>query len=368
VLEEVLRPEVLRKRKDRAALAVELAAGPGDDRALGWLWLYVKAEQVRYAIGELLGYLDIEEVEQSLSRLADAVLTHLLHRLDPAGRFLVIALGKYGGAELTFGSDLDLMLVARAPDALNAEPLVFELRRLVGFNRAQGSLFEIDLRLRPHGEAGPLVTTLESLDRYHRDGSAQAWERQLLTRARIVTGPPDLTTDFLGWMDRLLYREPLSPADAGALWAMRGRIANERDAVVPRERAFKTAAGGLVDFEFLVQLLQLRHGQAESSLRQPSTRQGLRALAHARLLSAATVGKLLENYDFLKRIEILLRRDANKPVSLLGATAEERLPLARWLGFVDEAAFWAEHCRRMAETRTLVLAALPEGAQTRIGS
>jgi glutamate-ammonia-ligase adenylyltransferase len=354
ILEEVLRPEVLRKRKDAAALAADLAAGPAGDGHAAWLWLYVKAEQVRYAIGELLGFLTIEEVEENLSQLADAVLVHGLRRVAPARDLLLVALGKYGGTELTFGSDLDVLLVASEADAMAAEPAVRALRSLLGHGGPLGATFEIDLRLRPHGDAGPAVTTPAVLRAYHEGGSAQPWERQLLTRARIIAGPPELAAEFRNLVDNLLYRAPLPATEAVSMWAMRGRIERERDAVSPPERAFKTGAGGLVDFEFLVQLLQLRHGHCHPELRQPGTRRGLRALAGAGMLPAETATRLLENYNFLKRIEVLLRRDANKAVSVLAATPEDRAPLARWLGFADEPSFWAEHCRRLAETRQLV--------------
>jgi glutamate-ammonia-ligase adenylyltransferase len=361
IVEEVLRPEVLRKRKDAAALAGELASGPADQGFADWLWLYVKAEQVRYAIGELVGMLEVEAVEASLSLLADAVLVHVLRRLDPQQSVLLVALGKYGGAELTFGSDLDLLFVGCEPAGAALEPVVRELQRLMHHGGPLGPVFKIDLRLRPHGEAGPLVTTPAVLRAYHLGGSGQAWERQLLTRARIVGGRPELAAEFQTLVTDLLYRAPLPEPEAATLWAMRGRIERERDVVSPPERAFKTGPGGLVDFEFLVQLLQLRHGSAHPAVRQPGTRRGLRALAAAGLIPAGAAERLLANYDFLQRIEILLRRDADRGVSVLAATAAERAPLAHWLGFTDEATFWAEHCRRLAETRRLVLSLLPPG-------
>ncbi|MFA5057260.1 MAG: bifunctional [glutamate--ammonia ligase]-adenylyl-L-tyrosine phosphorylase/[glutamate--ammonia-ligase] adenylyltransferase [Opitutaceae bacterium] len=361
IAEEVLRPEVLRKRKDAATLAEELAAGPTGEGSADWLWLYVKAEQVRYAIGELLGFLDIEGVESCLSLLADAVMTQVLGRLDPRHGLLLVALGKYGGAELSFGSDLDLLLLAREADAAAAEPVVRELQRLMRHGGPLGAIFAIDLRLRPHGEAGPPVTTPAVLRAYHAAGSAQAWERQLLTRARVVTGPPELAAEFTALTDELLYRSALAEPEAAAMWAMRGRIERERDAVSPPERAFKTGPGGLVDFEFLVQLLQLRHGHARRELRQPGTRQGLRTLTAVNLVPAETAERLLDNYNFLKRIEILIRGDVNKAVSVLAATPEERTPLSFWMGFPEETAFWAEHCHRLAETRRMVLPLLPSG-------
>jgi glutamate-ammonia-ligase adenylyltransferase len=364
IAEEVLRPEVLRKRMDAAGLAGQLAAGPSGQGHADWLWLFVKAEQVRYAIGELLGFLDIEEVESCLSLLADAVLIQVLRELDPQQRLLLVALGKYGGAELTFGSDLDLLFVAADTDAAAAEAVIRELQRLLRHGGPLGAIFEVDLRLRPHGDAGPLSTTPAVLRAYHAGISAQPWERQLLTRARIVTGPPDLASDIGAFVTGLLYSAPLGESAAAAMWAMRGRIERERDAVSPPERAFKTGAGGLVDFEFLVQLLQLRHGHAYPALRQPGTRRGLRALASAGLISQEAAARLLDNYDFLKRIEILLRGDANRSVSVMGATPEARTPLARWLGFAGEEAFWNAHCTRLAETRQIVSSLLPPGAQS----
>ena len=359
IVEEVLRPEVLRKHKDAAGLAEELAAGPAGAGHAEWLWLYVKAEQVRYAIGELLGYLEVEDVEASLSLLADAVLQHELRNLDPAPRLLLVALGKYGGAELTFGSDLDLLFVAADSDAAAAEPTVRELQKLLRHGGPLGATFEIDLRLRPHGDAGPLVTTPEILRAYHAGPSAQLWERQLLTRARVIGGPAGLAAEFGAFVAGLLYGAPLDDSAAEAMWAMRGRIERERDMVSPPERAFKTGPGGLVDFEFLVQLLQLRHGHAFPALRQPGTRRGLRTLAANGLIPDSSAACLLDHYDFLKRIEILLRADSNRAVSVLAASSEARAPLARWLGFADEAVFWVEYCRQLAETRRIVLSLLP---------
>ena len=356
ILEEVLRPEILRKRKGAADLARELAAGPAGADFPGWLWLYTRAEQVRAAIGELLGFLSIEEVETALSHLADAVLRHALARVKGGERLLLVALGKYGGAELTLGSDLDLMFLAAEAGAPAAAPTVHALLALLRVGGPLGAAWELDLRLRPHGEAGPLVAAPAALRAYHAPGgAAQFWEKQLLTRARIVAGPAALAQEFRALADELLYREPLAPADEHAIWAMRERIERERDAAVPPGCAFKTGAGGLVDFEFLAQIMQLRHGHAQPHLRQPGTRRVLRELASLGLIGTDDAAALLANYDFLKRIEIMVRRDSGRDTSILAATPGEHAVLARWLGFADEAAFWTEHMRRLHETRARVL-------------
>ncbi|HTQ29727.1 MAG TPA: hypothetical protein VMI53_00820 [Opitutaceae bacterium] len=357
IFEEVLRPEILRKEKGPDDLAAELSAGPAGERFADWLWLYVRAEQVRAAIGELLGFLNVAQVEATLSRLADAVLRQALARIENGGQLLVVALGKYGGAELTLGSDLDLLLLAAGAAAPRLTPAVQALQALLRRGGPLGAAWELDLRLRPHGEAGPQVVAPEALRAYHAPGGgAQFWEKQLLTRARIVTGPADLATEFRALVDELLYRSPLSAAEEHDLWAMRARIEKERDVVTPPERAFKTGAGGLADFEFLAQCLQLRHGAAQPRLRQAGTRRALHELAELGFIPGNAAHTLLANYDFLKRIEIMVRRDTYRATSLLGATAAERTVLARWLGFASETAFWAEYTRRLGETRRLVRA------------
>jgi len=141
------------------------------------------------------------------------------------------------------------------------------------------------------------------------------------------------------------------------MWAMRLRIECERDRVEPPERALKTGAGGLIDIEFAAQILQLRHGAAQPALRSPETRPVLAALGELGILPADTAARLRANFDFLKRIELSLRRDTGQPVSVLGeAGAQERL--ARWLGYPSRDVFWADYTRHLTDTRALVLAAL----------
>jgi [glutamine synthetase] adenylyltransferase / [glutamine synthetase]-adenylyl-L-tyrosine phosphorylase len=348
ILEEVLRPEMLRRRKTPQDLAVELRVGSGDP---AWLWLYARAEQMRCLIGELLGFLTMADVEAGLTRLADAVLKHLCGDDGP----LVVALGKYGGGELTFGSDLDLLFVAAEGREAAAAEIAETMRRALHQGGPLGAAFAVDLRLRPHGNAGPLATTLPALTAYHR----QTWEKQLFTRARVVTGPPALAAAFRSWVDRLLYAAPLTDTEQADIWSMRQRIERERATGDPPERAFKTGAGGIIDCEFLAQTLQLRHGCARPELRLSATRATLQALAAAGLIPVSDAGTLLDNFDFLRRIEFALRRDANEGVSILPATPAERTPLARWLGFPDESAFWSDHVRRLHETRRLFISLWP---------
>jgi [glutamine synthetase] adenylyltransferase / [glutamine synthetase]-adenylyl-L-tyrosine phosphorylase len=354
ILEEVLRPEILRKKNDREILLEELAAGAAAPDPADWLWHYVRAEQIRLAIGALLRFSDPVAVEHDLTLLADTVLEHLLARHDPEARLAVVALGKFGGRELTQGSDLDIMVLSSAAETAGDEPVLRALQKDLTHRGPLGSTFELDLRLRPHGDAGPRIVTLDALEGYFRSGAAQDWEMQLLTRARVVAGNTEVAARFLAWRDRLLYTAPPTPEQEKRLWAMRMRVERERDRSDPPERALKSGPGGLIDIEFLAQLLQLRHGTAIPALRKTSTREVLDCLIANAIINRTSGARLADNHEFLRRIERNLRRDTSRPASVID-TGEPMGTLATWLGFPGPEEFWVEHVRRMGETRRLVL-------------
>jgi glutamate-ammonia-ligase adenylyltransferase len=349
IIEEVLRPEILRRRRDARDLDEDISAAAGAPGFTEWLWLFVRAEQVRHAVGGILGSLGPEEIEAAMTALADAVLRHLTRDSG----VLIVALGKYGGGELAFGSDLDLLFVARDGCEADAARAVDAVRAALGQGGPLGPAFALDLRLRPHGLAGPAATSVAALDAYHRPGAGgQLWERQSLIRARVVAGPAALAASFRALRDRLVYGAPASDAEIGEMRDMRARIERELGAGPPGS-AFKAGAGGLADIEFLVQALQMRRGPGDVGLRAPGTRLALRALAAAGLIPREPAGRLQENYGFLRRIETSLRLDANRAVSALPADADDCEALARWLGFPDAGAFMAEHLRRLGETRQI---------------
>ncbi len=347
IIEEVLRPEILRRRRNTRALGEEIRMASRSPGFTDWLWLYVRAEQVRHAVGGILGELAPEEIEAAMTMLADAVLRHLTRDSG----VLVVALGKYGGAELSFGSDLDLLFVARDGAEAEAVRSVEAVRTALSPGGPLGPAFALDLRLRPHGLSGPAATSVAALDAYHGPGGGgQFWERQALLRARVVAGPPDLGSSFRSWRERLLFSRPLSHSQWMEIRAMRTRVEKELGAG-PAGWAFKAGAGGLADIEFLVQTLQLRHGSSEPGLRVSGTRAALRAAAAAGLLPPTGSDELLGNYEFLRRIETALRLDANAAVTALPREPADLEALARWLGFPDSAAFLAEHLGRMVKTR-----------------
>ena len=349
VIEEVLRPENLHRRRSARDLDQEITSAAGAPGFHDWLWLFVRAEQVRHAMSGILGSLGPEEIEAAMTVLADAVLRHLTRRSG----VLVVALGKYGGGEIAFGSDLDLVFVAENGREADAAALADAVRAALACGGPLGSAFAVDTRLRPHGESGPAATSVAALETYHGPGGGgQFWERQSLIRARVVAGPPRLAASFCAWRDRLLYEAPVSDAEIEQMRAMRTRIEKELGAGPPGA-AFKAGAGGLADIEFLVQALQLRRGWSDTSLRVPGTRAALAAIETAGAIPPEDAGVLRRNYEFLRRIETSLRLDANRAVSTLSPDPDRCEALARWMGFLSAAPFMAEHLRLLGETRRI---------------
>ena len=270
------------------------------------------------AAGEGARFLtDVSEV--AVRALLDRVQTAFEARHGGFGRrsLAVVALGKLGSREMTIRSDLDLIMVYDAPETTaesdGAKPLaapVYFARLIQRFLSAvtaqtrEGALFEVDMRLRPSGNAGPLATSLAAFSRYHQVDS-WTWEHQALTRARVIAGPPDLCAAIDGAIAGTLRQ----PRDADGLRRqvslMRGRIGQEHPATDIWN--VKYLRGGLVDIEFIAQYLQLLHGAGPSPAFDPNTRAALDALADAGHLGRETAAELGAILSVWQRIQAYLR-------------------------------------------------------------
>ncbi|WP_309398852.1 hypothetical protein [Cerasicoccus maritimus] len=314
------------------------------------LWLYVKAEQVRMTIAELLHGLSLEAVGWALSQLAEAVLAETM-AVAEVEDFTVIALGKLGAEELSLGSDLDLMLIAERPVDAVATARLRAWRSLVMHNSGLGPTCALDLRLRPHGAAGPLALTMPALRDYHAR-AAKPWERQILVRARPIAGPEARQQEFAQWRDELLYTRPMSAGDLSELWRMRLKIEQEKvPSLPPAERAFKTGPGGLLDLEFLTQALAMSYGPADPTLRQPHARTCLLAAGERGILPQSLADELIANWNKMRRVEFSLRRQGFQPEVELPEDITICRTLVRWHDFCDIEAFWQEFSEMLACNR-----------------
>jgi [glutamine synthetase] adenylyltransferase / [glutamine synthetase]-adenylyl-L-tyrosine phosphorylase len=320
----------LRQRKSALEILGDLRHGRADADQRLWLRRYHQAELMRIGLRDILGLADFEQNLAELSALADACLQYALevvlrrHKLKKSP-LVIIGLGKLGGAEINYGSDLDIIFVtgAKAKDLPKLQQLAIDVMDLVSGRTEMGAVFITDARLRPDGEKGLLVNTLEAYEEYYRR-RAQLWEMQAISRTRPVAGDLDLGERFQEMVKVLTDFTPenvaadfklgkgasvrtglaaYQPGWRRQIQQMRQRIEKERTPAGQDALAIKTGAGGLMDAEFLAQMFCLAHGWQE-----PNT---LRALERARttdVLEQADAEQLIGNYRRLRRLEGILRR------------------------------------------------------------
>jgi len=329
MVDELVASGRLRQRKTSQETLRDLRHGLNDTDQKLWLRRYHQTELMRIGLRDILGLADPEQYLTELSALADACLQYAVevamrkHKLKTAP-FVIIGLGKLGGAEIDYGSDLDVLFVADAPaKALpKLAKLALEVMDLISTRTELGLVFHTDARLRPDGEKGLLVNTLGAYEEYYRE-RAQLWEIQSLTRTRAVAGEMKLGERFqkvaraladfsaLGRNCRpgrrkIRDRQDACPPYFVADWKsqidrMRMRIEKERTPAGQDELAIKTGKGGLMDAEFIAQTLCLEHGWHEANT--------LRALEGGRDAGVLPdADKLIENYRQLRRLEGILRR------------------------------------------------------------
>ena len=301
-----------------------------------------------------------EAVLAELSHLADALLAAALQRAAddaaaacgppqwtaPDGapvspRFTVLGMGKLGGEELNYSSDVDLIYVLESiaidggPQALSPAEyfgrVVRELGRLVTASTGDGFLYRIDLDLRPEGQSGPLVVPGEMLSEYY-DAWAATWEKAAFMKARPVAGDRRFGWRVIRDVDPMIYRSAMDYAGVAAIRAMKDRVEHETGR---SGGAFnvKVGAGGIRDVEFVAQALQLLHGGRIRDVRDRSTQRALTALAQVGLLPAPVADDLRRAYAFLRRAENRLQMVGERQTHRLPEDPAELRALARALCF-----------------------------------
>ncbi len=310
-----------------------------------------RRELFRIAVGDLHDVSDVAEVGAGLSRLTDATLQTTLdvvmaatveqRELDgPPTVFAVVAMGSYGGFELSYGSDADVMFVHEPhPDAdpqvaaSYAQAVANEMRRLLGAAGTDPAL-ELDADLRPEGRQGPLVRTLDSYAAYYAKWS-RVWEFQALLRADAVVGDPELRERFTALIDPLRYPAGgISEADIREVRRIKARVDTER---LPRGADplthLKLGRGGLADVEWTVQALQMKYGGAQPGLRTPRTLVALAAAVDCGVLDAADARQLEAAWRLVSRVRNAVTLVRGKPGDSLPSDFREKAAVASVLGY-----------------------------------
>lgn len=350
LFDDVVRGGALAQTKDIQTMFNELVdAAAGFSTPDAALRHFKRAELVRIALADILGLADVEWTCSEMSFLAEAAMRFAIESCAnelklSAPPVAVIALGKFGGQELGYGADLDLLLVTDDESAQQPLPSRFaeRLTEMMSKQTADGVVFKLDYRLRPDGEQGPLVPSLTACRRYYSQ-RAWVWEKQSLTKARFIGGNAVIGRAFAELVSETIYAQPLSDEGLGEIRAMRSRIEIERSNRSRPELSFKTCAGGLVDIEFAVQSLQMRHGHKHPSLRCTPTLGALTRLAARGILEESDQYWLRQDYLFLRRIESTLRRLNNTAISALPHEPLKQQLLAKRLGLKSADEFWKRY-------------------------
>lgn len=313
---------------------------------------YQRRHLLRIAAGDLLGRESLSVVTAQLSMLADllvgrvldAVITERLAREGRAtlpGAVAVIGMGKLGGQELNYSSDIDLIYVYEPDDeeSQSAHRLFHGLaRRLTSTlteHTAEGYLYRVDLRLRPMGRSGGIAHSLQQLRQYY-DTWGVTFERFALLKARPIAGDPDLGRRFESQIEPFVYRQYLDYAALEEIYQHKARV-DRAIQKAERERNVKLGRGGIREVELFTQVLQLTFGTREPSLRQRSTLSALEAMRAAGMIAPSVCEELTRAYTFLRTVEHRLQIVQESQTHTLSTDAGDLATCARRLRFAGVA-------------------------------
>ncbi len=350
--------------KERQQMDEELAAfwAPADyfEDRLDILRRYRHEEFLRIGMNDIHGNMEQADIATQLTRLAEACLyaacgmaqLELVRFGRPGYRgadgeireanFAIIGMGKMGGGELNYHSDLDIIYIYDRQGETNGERRISnheyfaklgqKIILILTTQTREGYVYKIDTRLRPSGNAGPLVTSLDSFRDYQRD-EAQIWERQALTKARVVYGDGALARGVEEVIRDTVYGKGVDETVRREIHRLRMRMETEIARESTGSYNIKTGRGGMVDVEFIVQYLQLAYGRDFPGIRSTNTIEALQAIKGHSLIPAEECDTLLNGYVCLRRLEYRLRIVHDYSMNDLGGSREYLNKLARRLGY-----------------------------------
>jgi glutamate-ammonia-ligase adenylyltransferase len=304
-----------------------------------------RKETLRVAIGFVIGSLHLDATSKGLSDITEAYLVSMQElatgsmrsRLGALSQELaIVAMGRFGGAELGFGSDADVMFVYKPLVAdvsiaqTEAQELVSEIRRLCSDQILE---FELDLDLRPEGKNGPIVRSIDSYASYYQRW-AGTWESQALLRARVISGEESVKGDFVALIDRYRYPEQMEAAAVVEIRRIKARVEVERLPFgADPMRHLKLGRGSISDVEWLVQLLQLKHGFTNPSLQTPHTLQALHQLEKVGIVQSSDAIVLKQAWLLSSAIRSAVMLAQNKRTDVLPTDRQQLESVARLLDY-----------------------------------
>jgi glutamate-ammonia-ligase adenylyltransferase len=317
-------------------------AESADEPVLDRLRVAYYAELMGIAVRDLTGIYPMEVIAGWLSDLADATLNAglAIGRVGvsaPRAPIAVIAMGKTGGRELNYISDVDVIFATDDSDSISdATQIARGLMRACGASTAEGSIWEVDAALRPEGKQGALVRTVESHIGYY-ERWASTWEFQALLKARFVAGDATVGDQYIHGVQPFIWAAADRDGFVNDVQAMRRRVEEHVDSAVA-DREIKLGPGGLRDIEFSVQLLQLVHGRSDVLIRSSNTIDALRALAMWGYVGRDEASKLEQSYRFLRTLEHRIQLRHLRRTHTMPTDPDELRVIARSMGITSDPA------------------------------
>jgi len=365
-------------------LVGSVRAHSNEQDVLAMLRRFKRRETLRIAYGDIVQGVPVDQITRQISYVADAIVAAALEFSQRSvaekymhfngdnvaiPRFVVLAMGKLGGLELNYSSDIDLVFLyqptATQPPRRETAPQDYASRvsqaliHLLSESTDLGFAYRVDMRLRPDGKHGTICTEVDAALAYY-DLRGRTWERQAYVKARPIAGDIKLGDDYLARLEPWIYHRYLTLADITGIKLLKRRI----EASASRDQAagtnVKTGRGGIRDIEFVIQFLQLLSGGAEPGVRTGNTLDAISRLEQSGGLTHQERTLLEENYRFLRKLEHRLQIMYDLQTHQLPNSANELRKLARRMGYVDTpedpavAAFQADYCQRTEINHTIL--------------
>ena len=297
------------------------------------------------AARDLSGEISIDTAVIALADLADAAMEVTLEAVEAPAGLTVVGMGKLGGRELNYSSDIDVMFVGDGDLAAATRAAEAFLKELGAF-APEGQAYRIDTDLRPEGKAGALVRSVDGYREYYKRW-AHAWEHQALIKARHCAGSKEVGGAFIAAAHEVVWPQEVSSERIESIRRMKERVESHAVRIARRkktadDRDVKRGPGGIRDIEFSIQLLQLVHGVADTTVRGAGSLQALDALAEGGYVAEDDAAGLGVAYRWLRAVEHRLQLWQERQIHHLPTSAQDLTRIARTLGFKDTPAHSAE--------------------------
>ncbi|MFK7766894.1 MAG: bifunctional [glutamate--ammonia ligase]-adenylyl-L-tyrosine phosphorylase/[glutamate--ammonia-ligase] adenylyltransferase [Mariniblastus sp.] len=342
-------------------LVAEIQQAKNVTEAMKILRRFKHRETLRIGIGDLIVGWRLEPITDQISSVASAVVEAAYHwarndlekklgeplsSANQPSQFVVLAMGKLGGHELNYSSDIDLVMLYDERGMTNSTGLAkisnqefFErlcrlMVKLIGETTELGAAYRVDLRLRPNGSSGKLCSPFQAMVQYY-DLLGRTWERQALIKASPIAGDIELGKRLLDQLAPWIFRRNLSRADISGVKALKRKIERRAAASGEDRTNVKTGHGGIRDVEFIIQFLQLLNGGELPEVRTTNTLDAIRKLERAKCLSSAEATVLSQNYEWLRKLEHRLQMMFDLQTHTIPVDEIELRKIAIRMGFID---------------------------------